>query len=92
MPAWPAVIDADAHIVEREEDIRKYLPAPWDTRVSSLLPGDQPFDQGLNGKLGFQNPAYEPVPGVRYTGGMSPEQQVDAWERIMDWGGFFRRW
>jgi uncharacterized protein len=88
MPAWPAVIDADAHIVEREEDIRKYLASPWDTRVSSLLPGDQPFDQGLNGKLGFQNPAYEPVPGVRYTGGMSPQQQVDAWERIMDWGGF----
>jgi uncharacterized protein len=88
MGTWPALIDADAHIVERESDIRKYLRPPWDQRTSSLLPGDQPFDQGLSGRLGFQNPEYEPVPGVKYLGGMSPEQQVDAWHRIMDWGNF----
>jgi predicted TIM-barrel fold metal-dependent hydrolase len=88
MPAWPAIIDADAHIVERDEDIRKYLRPPYDTRGSGLLPGDHPWDQGLGGRLGFQNPAYEPVPGVRYTGGMSPKQQVEAWHGIMDWGGF----
>ncbi len=88
MPAWPAVIDSDAHIVEREEDIRKYLKPPYDKRGSALIPGDHPWDQGLFGKLGFQNPNYEPVPGVRYTGGMSPAQQVDAWHGIMDWAGF----
>lgn len=88
MPSWPAIIDADAHIVEHEQDIRKYLESPWDARMGELLPGDQPFDQGLGGKLGFQNPNYQPAPGVLYTGDMGPAQQVDAWHRIMDWGNF----
>jgi predicted TIM-barrel fold metal-dependent hydrolase len=88
MPAWTAIIDADAHIIEREQDIRPYLQPPFDRRSGALLPGDQPWDQGLNGTLGFSNPRYEPVPGVRYVGGMSPAEQVDAWHGIMDWGNF----
>ena len=26
------VIDADGHILERQEDVRKYLEPPWDQR------------------------------------------------------------
>ncbi len=62
MPAWPAIIDADAHIVERDEDIRKYLRPPYDTRGSGLLPGDHPWDQGLGGRLGFQTQPTSPCP------------------------------
>jgi len=81
------VIDADGHVIEREKDIRKYLEPPWDRRATPLWPGDQPWDSGLSGSLGFHNPAYEQVAGVPYGPGMSPEEQIDSWHRIMDHEG-----
>ena len=29
-------IDADGHVIESENDIRKYLPAPWNKRSTAL--------------------------------------------------------
>jgi uncharacterized protein len=81
------VIDADAHIFENDADIRKYLQPPFDRRTTALWPGDQPWDDGLLGTLGNNDPNYEPVPGVNYRIGMSPADQVDAWHRIMEHSG-----
>src|SRR5581483_217760 len=47
----PPIIDADGHIQERAEDIRKYLESPWDRRPSGLTPGDQPWDRDIFGKI-----------------------------------------
>jgi len=79
-----AVVDADGHVIERESDVRKYLEPPWDRRQTPLWPGDQPWDSGLSGTLGFHNPSYQQVAGVTYRSGMSPEEQIDAWHRIME--------
>jgi predicted TIM-barrel fold metal-dependent hydrolase len=84
MPQRPPIIDADGHILERESDIHAYLPEPWNRRASRLLPEDYPWDDSLFGTLGAANPAYEPVANVRYTNGMSPEAQIEAWHQIMD--------
>jgi len=73
--------------MERDSDIRKYLQPPWDSRRSPLVAEDQPWDDSMGGRLGSSNPDYQPVPGVRYQNGMSPEEQVDAWHKIMDHAG-----
>src|SRR5215212_2514511 len=78
------VIDADGHVIERESDIRKYLESPWDRRPTPLYPGDQPWDSGLAGTLGFHDPKYQQIAGVKYGGNMSPEEQIDAWHEIME--------
>ena len=45
-------IDADGHIVERESDVRQYLPHPWSLRDSGLFPSaDQPWDMLVFGKV-----------------------------------------
>jgi uncharacterized protein len=44
-------IDADGHIVERNSDIRKYLPEPHSKRAGSLLPSDG-MDTGMGGLVG----------------------------------------
>jgi len=45
------VIDADGHIVEKETDMRTYLPAPHCKRSGSLLPSDGQ-DSLMGGRLG----------------------------------------
>src|SRR5438105_10801453 len=88
MPNTLPVIDADSHVMEREVDIRKYLAPPWDRRTTGLVPTDQPWDDGLFGTLGSNNPNYQPVPNVVFRNGMSPAQQVEAWHQIMEYSGF----
>ena len=44
MVDWPPTIDADGHVLERQQDIRKYLEAPWNRRQTGLWPSDQPFE------------------------------------------------
>jgi uncharacterized protein len=45
------VIDADGHIVEREKDVRAYLPEPYCNRRGALLPSDG-LDTSMGGRLG----------------------------------------
>src|SRR5919205_993268 len=71
-------IDADGHIVERQSDVRKYLPEPWNRRPTSLwTAGDQPWDTSL----------FETLGGERNHGAMSPQEELDTWLRIMDESG-----
>jgi len=44
-------IDADGHIVEKNSDIRKYLPQPHSMRAGDLLPSDG-MDASMGGLLG----------------------------------------
>jgi len=44
-------IDADGHIVEKNSDIRKYLPEPYSKRAGSLLPSDG-LDTSMGGLVG----------------------------------------
>ena len=44
-------IDADGHIVEKNSDIRKYLPQPYSMRAGALLPSDG-MDTSMGGLLG----------------------------------------
>ena len=45
------VIDADGHIVEKEHDIRAYLPEPHSSRQGGLLPSEG-LDTSMGGRLG----------------------------------------
>jgi len=45
------VIDADGHIVEKETDMRAYLPEPHCKSSGSLLPSDGQ-DSLMGGRLG----------------------------------------
>lgn len=80
-------IDADGHIVEREADIRLHLRSPWDRRSGPLVPADQPWDQFMSGTRGYGSRDYQPLPGIHYTRGMSPEAQIEAWHAIMERSG-----
>jgi uncharacterized protein len=86
MATRPPIIDADGHILDRAEDVRKYLPSPWDRRMSPLYPGDQPWDSDLFG----QHAPYTHPSGVVYKKNLSPAEQIEAWHRIMDAEGFER--
>ena len=44
-------IDADGHIVEKNSDIRKYLPEPYCKRAGALLPSDG-LDTSMGGLVG----------------------------------------
>src|SRR4051812_23820944 len=80
MNGRPPAIDADGHVLERQSDVRKYLQPPWSERTSGLWPGDQPWDRDLFGRYrDFKVP-----PDVVYRQGMSPQEQLDVWHRIMD--------
>ncbi|HEY7061581.1 MAG TPA: amidohydrolase family protein [Chloroflexota bacterium] len=74
MATRPPVIDADGHLLERQSDIRKYLPEPWNKRQTGLFPSDQPWDTFLYDSLGSQ----------WYPHDASPEQQVELWHKVMD--------
>jgi len=44
-------IDADGHIVEKDNDIRSRLPEPYSKRTGALMPGTG-LDTNLGGQLG----------------------------------------
>jgi uncharacterized protein len=69
-----SAIDVDGHIQEREEDVRKYLEAPWNRRKTPLKPGDQPWDLTLFGTREMHATWH----------GYSSSQQVQRWHEIMD--------
>ncbi len=73
--ARPPVIDADGHILERQQDARKYLEPPWDKRPTRFWPDSYPWDTELFGTL--TNHGYR-------DGGLAPEQQVETWLKILD--------
>lgn len=75
MSASIPAIDADGHVFERQDEIRKYLDKRWNGRDTGLWPGGQPWDLELCGKL-------EPPYG--YTRGLSAKQQRELWTRICD--------
>jgi predicted TIM-barrel fold metal-dependent hydrolase len=83
MSARPPIIDADGHVLDREQDVRRYLQPPWDKRPGPLFPIDQPWDTTLFGKL----PEVSLPPELTYRHGLSPEEQVDLWHRIMEHQG-----
>ena len=49
--ATMTTIDADGHIVEKNSDIRKYLPEPYSKRAGALLPSDG-LDTSMGGLVG----------------------------------------
>lgn len=75
MTSTIAAIDADGHIFERQDEVRKYLDKRWSGRDTALWPGGQPWDLELSGKL-------EPPYG--YTRGLPAKQQRELWTRICD--------
>jgi hypothetical protein len=72
MPRLP-VIDADGHIFEKQDEIRKYLEPPWDRRRGGLLPGSAPWDVDLFASLADQR--------MRKA---SSEGQVELWLQVME--------
>src|SRR5215831_18219746 len=69
-----AAIDADGHIIENENDIRKYLQEPWNRRSTALRPGDQPWD----------NHMFDSFQSERVWGKLSPREQIARWHELMD--------
>jgi predicted TIM-barrel fold metal-dependent hydrolase len=75
MPATIPAIDADGHILERQDEIRKYLDSRWANRESALWPGGQTWDLELSGKL---------PPPYGYRRNMSAPEQRELWTHICD--------
>jgi len=67
-------IDADGHIIENENDIRKYLQEPWNRRSTALRPGDQPCD----------NHMFDCFQSERVWSKLSPREQITRWHELMD--------
>jgi predicted TIM-barrel fold metal-dependent hydrolase len=67
-------IDADGHIIEKENDIRKYLQEPWNRRSTALRPGDQPWD----------NHMFDSFQSERVWGKLSAREQIGRWHELMD--------
>ncbi len=73
--AFPT-IDADGHILENPDEIRRYMDAPWKHRPTQLSPrNNNPWDTDLVGKI-------EPTNG--YDRGLPAKRQVEIWNRILD--------
>jgi predicted TIM-barrel fold metal-dependent hydrolase len=85
MPSPIPVIDADGHVLEREQDVRKHLAEPFNKRLTPLVPRDQPWDNDLTMVHPEEYSTRMPAPGVVYRRSMSPAEQVEAWERICDY-------
>lgn len=68
-------IDADGHIYEAPDDVRRYLEAPWNRRNTPLWPGDQPWDNLLFDTLKLS---------FGYKQGMRPEQQIEIWHNAVE--------
>ena len=67
-------IDADGHVIEKENEIRKYLKAPWSQRSTALRPGDQPWD----------NYMFDHFVSERTWSKLSAREQVSRWQDILD--------
>jgi predicted TIM-barrel fold metal-dependent hydrolase len=67
-------IDADGHVIENENDIRKYLKEPWNRRSTPLRPGDQPWD----------NYMFDQFVTERTWSKLSAREQVKRWGDILD--------
>ncbi len=65
------VIDADGHIIERREDLRQYLEAPYNKRGGPLT-ASEPWDRSLYGKLPANQVEVPPVP------------TAEDWLRLLD--------
>lgn len=72
--AIPA-IDADGHILEQQNEIRKYLDGRWSKRDTALWPNGQPWDNFLSGKI--EHP-------YGYTRRLGAKEQRQIWTRILD--------
>jgi predicted TIM-barrel fold metal-dependent hydrolase len=66
-----AVIDADGHIIERTEELRRYLKAPYDKRGGPLT-ASEPWDRDLRQTLPIQQEIFPRLP------------LAEDWLRIMD--------
>jgi len=49
------IIDADGHVLDRDANLRKFIPEPYCRRRGSLLPSDV-WDSSMYGKLDTPNP------------------------------------
>lgn len=58
------VIDADGHIIERREDLRQYMEAPYNKRGGPLT-ASEPWDRSLYGKLPANQEEVPPVPTAK---------------------------
>jgi len=63
MPA-NKVIDADGHIIERTDDLRKYLKAPFNKRVGPLT-ASEPWDRDLQHTLPPEPRTFPSAPGAQ---------------------------
>ena len=53
------IIDADGHVLDRDANLRKFIPEPYCRRRGSLLPSDV-WDSSMYGKLDTPNPDLRP--------------------------------
>lgn len=65
------IIDADGHIIERSDELRKYLKAPFNKRGGPLT-ASEPWDRDLRQTLPGHQDVFPRVP------------RADDWLRIMD--------
>ena len=70
-----AAIDADGHILEQQDEIRKYLDGPSKGRTTNLWPGGQPWDNDLSGDV---------VAPCGYKRAMDSKAQREVWSNILD--------
>ena len=49
------IIDADGHVIDRDANLRKFIPEPYCRRQGSLLPNDV-WDASMYGKLITKSP------------------------------------
>ncbi len=69
------VIDADGHIMERENEVRQYLASPYNQRDGGIFPSaDQPWDLPMHGRFNQQTEF----------AAMSSAEEAATWLRIMD--------
>jgi predicted TIM-barrel fold metal-dependent hydrolase len=61
-------------MLERRADIRRYLEEPWNRRETGYWPSDQPWDNGLFGRLGGEDNLRQ----------LPPADEVEFWLKTMD--------